>query len=104
MANVGVPCNLQGDQSARDDRTDHFPDAFPGTSWIVIALAILTVAACWLVPKANEGDETGVSMNLPDEIAGLEGIPLPVSQAEHQILPPDTTFARKAYGSFSLPD
>jgi hypothetical protein len=74
------------------------------TSWIVIVLAILTVAACWLVPKANEGDQTGVSMNLPDEIAGLEGIPLAVSQAEHEILPPDTTFARKAYGSFSLPD
>lgn len=72
------------------------------TSWIVIALAIVTVAICWLVPAANVGDETGVVMNLPDEIAGLEGVPQAVSQAEHEILPPDTTFARKAYGSFAL--
>lgn len=74
------------------------------TSWIVIILAVITVMACWLVPAANVGDETGVVMNLPDEIAGLQGIPQPVSQAEHEILPPDTTFARKSYGSFSLPD
>jgi hypothetical protein len=74
------------------------------TSWIVIVLAILTVATCWLIPKANEGNDTGVVMQLPDEIAGLEGVSQPVSKAEHEILPPDTTFARKAYGSFMLPD
>lgn len=73
-------------------------------SYIVVALAIVTIAACWLVPAANVGDETGVVMNLPDDIGHLEGIPQEVSQAEHQILPPDTTFARKAYGPFSLPD
>jgi hypothetical protein len=73
-------------------------------SWIVLALAIVTVVVCWLVPAANVGDETGVVMDLPDDIGNLEGVPQAISEAEHQILPPDTTFARKAYGPFSLPD
>jgi hypothetical protein len=74
------------------------------TSWIVLALAVVTVVVCWLIPAANVGDETGVVMNLPEDIGDLEGVPQAISQAEHEILPPDTTFARKAYGPFSLPD
>jgi hypothetical protein len=69
------------------------------TSLIVLALAIVTVVGCWLIPAANMGDETGVTMALPDHVGTLEGYYEPVSQAELQILPPDTTFARKTYGS-----
>jgi len=73
-------------------------------SFIVLALAAITVAACWLVPPANAGGEVGVDMDLPSNIGGLEGVPIPVSQAEKEILPPDTEFAGRAYGPFSLPD
>ena len=99
-----LPANLEDGEARVTTGPALSPVLSRRTSWIVIALAIVTVAACWLMPKANEGDETGVVMNLPDEIAGLEGIPQPVSQAEHEILPPTPTFARKAYGPFSLPD
>jgi hypothetical protein len=69
------------------------------TSLIVLALAIVTVIGCWLIPAANVGDETGVTMALPDHVGTLEGYYEPISQAELAILPPDTTFARKTYGS-----
>ena len=65
----------------------------------VLVLAIVTVVGCWLIPAANVGDETGVTMALPDHVGTLEGYYEPVSQAELAILPPDTTFARKTYGS-----
>jgi hypothetical protein len=71
----------------------------------VLVLAVVTVAICWLIPPASTGDETGVSLDLPDQIAGLEGSePLPVSQAEHEILPPDTEFAGRSYGGLGVPD
>lgn len=74
-------------------------------SVIVLALAVATVVTCWLIPPASTGDETGVVMNLPDEIGGLVGSdPLPVSQAEHEILPPDTEFAGRTYTRFDLPE
>jgi hypothetical protein len=73
------------------------------TSLAVIALAALTVAACWLIPPAKSGGEVGVNMDLPVDLDGLEGLPTPVSQAERQILPPDTEFAGRIYGPFSMP-
>ena len=69
------------------------------TSVIVLVLAVVTIVGCWLIPAANVGDETGVTMALPDHVGTLEGYYEPVSQAELEILPPDTTFARKTYGS-----
>jgi hypothetical protein len=71
---------------------------------VVLGLAFVTVAICWLIPPANTGDEVGVNMDLPTEIGGLEGVPIPVSQAEKEILPPDTEFAGNAYGDFRLPE
>jgi hypothetical protein len=72
---------------------------------VVLALAVATVAICWLIPPASTGDETGVVMNLPDEIGGLEGSdPLPVTQSEHEILPPDTEFAGRTYHRFDMPE
>jgi hypothetical protein len=70
----------------------------------VLVLAAVTIVTCWLIPPANAGDEVGVNMNLPFEIGGLEGVPIPVSEAEHQILPPDTEFAGRAYGDFAMPE
>lgn len=65
----------------------------------VLALAVLTVAACWLIPPAKVGDDTGVVMELPYQVGPLYGFSMDVSRAELEILPPDTTFARKTYGT-----
>ncbi len=79
------------------------PALSPRASVIVLVLAALTVTACWLIPPAKSAGEVGVNMDLPVEIAGLEGLPVPVSQAEHEILPPDTEFASRNYGPFNMP-
>jgi hypothetical protein len=70
---------------------------------IALGLTALTVVTCWLIPPANAGGEVGVNMDLPVDIGGLEGLPLPVTQAEREILPPDTEFAGRSYGPFSMP-
>jgi hypothetical protein len=75
------------------------PEIDPRKSVIVLVLAVITVVICWMIPSASEGDDTGVVMNLPDHVGLLAGFPAQVSQAELAILPPDTTFARQAYGS-----
>jgi len=74
------------------------PEIDSRASLVVFALAVLTVGACWLIPPATAGDDTGVVMDLPDEVGPLIGFSEKVSQAELSILPPDTTFARKNYG------
>ena len=43
-------------------------------------------------------------MNLPPDIGGLDGVAIPVSQAEKEILPPDTEFAGMAYGDPRVPE
>ena len=74
------------------------------TSIIVLVLAFFTVGLCWIIPPANTGDEVGVKMDLPDDLGGLTSVDIPVSDAEKQILPPDTEFAGKAYGDYRIPD
>jgi hypothetical protein len=78
--------------------TQTSPEISPRKSVIVLVLAVLVVALCWLIPPASVGDETGVVMQLPDHVGLLAGFPEAVSQAELSILPPDTTFARMTYG------
>jgi hypothetical protein len=78
--------------------TQASPEISPRKSLIVLVLAVLVVALCWLTPPASVGDETGVVMQLPDHVGLLAGFPETVSQAELSILPPDTTFARMTYG------
>jgi len=41
--------------------------------------------------------KTGVVMNLPETLVGLEGLKQDVSEAERVILPPDTEFAKMSY-------
>jgi hypothetical protein len=74
-------------------------------SIVVLVLAVVTISVCWLIPPASVGDETGVTMALPDNISGLVGsAPLPVSQSEHEVLPPDTEFAGRTYGMPGVPE
>jgi hypothetical protein len=70
----------------------------PRKGFIVLGLALLTLAACWFVPPEQAGNETGVVMDLPDRVGPLWSFPEEVSKTELAILPPDTTFARKTYG------
>jgi len=65
---------------------------------VVLGLTLLTVLACWLAPAPQEGGETGVVMQLPDQVGPLGSFPAEVTKAELDILPKDTTFARKTYG------
>jgi len=60
-------------------------------------LAGLTVAACLVGTPPAGVSETGVSLDLPGEVAGLWGTTQDVSEAERVILPPDTRFAKKMY-------
>lgn len=68
---------------------------------IVLGATLLTVVICWIVPPAKAGGEAGVVMDLPAKIDNLYSFPETVSAGELQILPPDTTFARKTYGNLS---
>jgi hypothetical protein len=65
---------------------------------VVAAVALLVVVICWLVPAPQAGGETGVIMELPSSVGPLLAFSQSVSPAELAILPPDTQFARKAYG------
>ena len=64
----------------------------------VLALTLVTILVCVLVPAPKAGGEAGVTMQLPDSIGELYGHDQAVSAAELYILPKDTTFARKTYG------
>jgi hypothetical protein len=74
-------------------------------SIIVLVLAVVTIAVCWLIPPASADDEMGLVMDLPDNIAGLVGsAPIPVTQSEHEILPADTEFAGRTYAGPGIPE
>ena len=66
---------------------------------VVVAGALLIVVICWLVPEPQAGEEAGVTMELPSSVGPLVAFSQAVTPAELAILPPDTQFARKAYGS-----
>lgn len=71
----------------------------PRKSVVVLVLTVLTIGLCWLIPPAKVGDDTGVVMDgLPYQVGPLYGFTADVSRAELEILPHDTTFARKNYG------
>jgi EpsI family protein len=80
--------------SGQNPKVDYFKPGF------VLGLTTLTLLICWLVPAPRMGGEAGVLMdNLPYHIGPLYAFSEPVSEAEHLILPPDTTYTRKTYGS-----
>jgi Protein of unknown function (DUF3485) len=66
-------------------------------SFVVIALAGLTIGAClWVAPAASKS-ESGIEMNLPRSVQGFWGANQEVSESERVILPKDTEFAKKLY-------
>jgi hypothetical protein len=75
--------------------------ADPLKAAVVLALLGVTLMICRLAPPVKAVGETGVVMELPYVVGPLVAFSENISQAELDILPKDTTFARKAYG---LPD
>ena len=70
---------------------------------VVLGCTFATALFCWLVPAPKAGGEAGVLMELPDHVGSLYGFSEDVTPAELYILPKDTTFARKTYGSLGSP-
>lgn len=68
---------------------------------VILGLAELTLIICFLVPPGKAGGEPGVVMELPEKVSSLYAFPEAVSKGELQILPGDTTFARKTYGGIN---
>jgi hypothetical protein len=66
---------------------------------VVLALALVTVAAClWGSPPPSRS-EAGIDMNLPASLNGFAGADQEVSKSELAILPGDTEFAKKLYSN-----
>ncbi len=64
---------------------------------VILGLTAITLLICWLTPEPQAGGETGVVMELPDQVGKFHGFPRPPSEAELLILPADTTYAKKDY-------
>ena len=84
-------------------------DAVPlWRSGMVIGLVALMLAVYAVAPQRYLPPQAGVVMELPTRVilpdlhpgGTFFGLPAPVSEAEHTILPPDTEFARNNYDDF----
>lgn len=79
--------------SAQNPKVDFLKAGF------VLGLTLATLLICWLAPEPQMSGEAGVMMdNLPYHLGPLYAFSEPVSEAEHIILPSDTTYTRKTYG------
>ncbi|MEM7145286.1 MAG: exosortase-associated EpsI family protein [Verrucomicrobiota bacterium] len=76
-----------------------------GTEWrfpwwrtlLFCGLAIGTWYFCVSAPETTAGESSGVLMELPNRVMSFQGRPEAVSQAEKDILPEDTEFAKMLY-------
>lgn len=66
---------------------------------VVLGLTLVTFLICLLAPVPQAGGEAGVEMYLPYRVDAFQGVRMEPSAAELEILPPDTTFAKKVYES-----
>ncbi len=74
----------------------------PTQTWLRAAgvvglLTAATIIACLKTPEPVAAPLAGVVLELPPTVNGLIGQQMEVSEAEKQILPPDTQFAKMAY-------
>ncbi len=65
---------------------------------VVLGCTLLTVLVCWFAPAPKAGGDAGVLMELPDQVGPLYAFSEQVTPAELNILPKDTSYARKTYG------
>jgi EpsI family protein len=61
------------------------------------SILVLGLGSVFLIPKDIELQPAAISLALPESVGGWEGVDQPISQAEREILGPDTQFARKVY-------
>lgn len=66
---------------------------------VVIVMAVITLFVCFHGGAVKSGPESGVIMNLPEVLLGMQGTEVPVSEGEKAILPKDTEMAKKQYHS-----
>ena len=65
----------------------------------VLGLTVLTLLVCWLVPAPKMAAKRESSKKTSPTRSTISTLfSEPVSEAEHIILPPDTTYSRKTYG------
>lgn len=72
--------------------------------WVAYGVAFLllgigTYVACRLTPEPDAAPKAGVTMKLPETVAGLSGEDFEPTEAELAILPADTQFAKRLYKS-----
>jgi len=67
----------------------------------VAFLSVITAFFCLNAAETVTGDSSGVTLTLPEQILGIQGVEIPVSQAEKDSLPPDTQYDKASY---RLPD
>jgi len=61
------------------------------------SILVLGLGSVFLIPKDIELQPAAIGLALPESVGGWEGVDQPISQAEREILGPDTQFARKVY-------
>src|ERR1700682_2482549 len=61
------------------------------------SILVLGLGSGFLIPEDIELQPAAFGLALPESVGGWEGVDQPVSQAEREILGPDTQFARKVY-------
>jgi hypothetical protein len=79
-------------------KTKTVTGADPLKAVVVMGLLGVTLLICGLAPPVQVAGETGVVMELPEQVGDLQAFPEDVTKTELEILPSDTTFARKTYG------
>jgi hypothetical protein len=87
--------------AVRYNRTALFGRIPFGREAVVLLMTCITLFLCFQGGSSESVSESGVIMNLPDILLGMEGTPVPVSEGEKTILPKDTEMAKKQYQSVS---
>jgi hypothetical protein len=69
------------------------------TSRLAILLAALLggLGLVFLLPHQLGFQPVGIRLELPDDLPGLHGVPMEVTEKEHTVLGSDTEFARRSY-------
>ena len=64
---------------------------------VLQSVLLVGLGSVFLIPKDIRLQPAAIDLSLPQSVAGWEGTDQPISQAEREILGPDTRFARKLY-------
>lgn len=71
-----------------------------GRELVVVLMAGITLYACHEGGTSKSVSESGILMNLPDQLLGMLGTPMTPSEGEKAILPKDTEIAKMQYKGY----